>query len=445
MIDGLTAFVRSGADCVADLKHERRRKRRRRVDFAENNVVLDEDYGSFFRVLGVVVVDLPATKGADAADEDAIDPLYAQFLAQLRVHGKSYVCESAIDLHYEEEEERINKVPSPAIPGGSRIGRRKNAVNEPGDVPSNLHCEEDKEIGIVPKPETPEDSRSDQSERGGMTKGEYRWSDRRENQVNNDKDPGDFWSDVPIAANRARQRSQSLKLRKKRAPRKCPKRARQRNVKRKYEIESDDLDDSFDVFPNHVKRESEGYTFAHDDSPPVVYEENDDDGRSSDCEILLPESVLHRNDTPFEISRTVDFAVVQVDGRNGPGSQSVSSTFRDNLMDVLRRPYDKTEYNDLYNQASVRKPAQGRRILRHVTLSYNKKSCSKSLLEIHTGLAEKINLVSHDHNMVLNLLRGFFYWLENLPHQGSFCPWLDPLFLAAIGYDATAIDVKTEW
>ncbi|GMY18860.1 villin-2 isoform X4, partial [Fagus crenata] len=40
-------------------------------------------------------------------------------------------------------------------------------------------------------------------------------------------------------------------------------------------------------------------------------------------------------------------------------------------------------------------------------------------------LAKMIDLVECDRPKVLNLLRGFFYWLTNLSHHGAFQPWLD--------------------
>lgn len=42
-----------------------------------------------------------------------------------------------------------------------------------------------------------------------------------------------------------------------------------------------------------------------------------------------------------------------------------------------------------------------------------------------TYLAEMIKLHAMDRPKVLNLLRGFFYWLTNVAHEGAFRPWLD--------------------
>lgn len=128
-------------------------------------------------------------------------------------------------------------------------------------------------------------------------------------------------------------------------------------------------------------------------------------------------------------------------------------------MEILSRPYDSNEYKNLLKEASRRKPIVRNRTLRSVTKTYKSDSIAQSYLDWCTGwyfclflhvsflfylffscilhgffgmqvlssawfllklfflstiaeLAEKIDLARDDRLRTLNLLRGFFYWLE---------------------------------
>lgn len=86
--------------------------------------------------------------------------------------------------------------------------------------------------------------------------------------------------------------------------------------------------------------------------------------------------------------------------------------FRDKLMDDLKRPYSEEEYWMLLKQLSEKKPVQSQRVLRSCTKSYDDDTRPpKSILDYHADLAKRLYAVRDDHPRVLNLLRGYFYWM----------------------------------
>ncbi|KAM3683024.1 hypothetical protein ACB098_12G115300 [Castanea mollissima] len=101
-------------------------------------------------------------------------------------------------------------------------------------------------------------------------------------------------------------------------------------------------------------------------------------------------------------------------------------------MEILRRPYNEMEYKKLMHEVSYRRPKKRDRELRSGTKSYSMKSCSKSYLDQYSGFKRKIKSVQSDHHRVLNLARGFFFWLQNLSHEGAFQPWKDKSCLGVL-------------
>ncbi|CAN1221788.1 hypothetical protein LINGRAPRIM_LOCUS394 [Linum grandiflorum] len=112
-----------------------------------------------------------------------------------------------------------------------------------------------------------------------------------------------------------------------------------------------------------------------------------------------------------------------------------NSEFRLQLMEVLRQPYSDEEYNELLNEVSrprqqpvndeVPRP-RSRRARPHPATSY---------LDQHKDFAKKLDEVqnhpegNHHRREMLNLLRGFVYWLQHLLLYGAFEPWKDQLCL----------------
>ncbi|KAI9079689.1 hypothetical protein K1719_038310 [Acacia pycnantha] len=110
-----------------------------------------------------------------------------------------------------------------------------------------------------------------------------------------------------------------------------------------------------------------------------------------------------------------------------------NTAFRDKLMDDLKRPFSEEEYRMLLKQLGGKKPVQSQRVLRSCTKRYDDNTRPpKCFLDYHADLAKRIDSVRHDHPRVLNLLRGYFYWITNLSQEGSFLPWEDATCLEVL-------------
>ncbi|CAI9763997.1 unnamed protein product [Fraxinus pennsylvanica] len=96
------------------------------------------------------------------------------------------------------------------------------------------------------------------------------------------------------------------------------------------------------------------------------------------------------------------------------------STFRKNLLSILKKPYDEEEYKRLRLDIEVHR---AHHLDPHVV------KLDKSYLDHYPDLKEKLLRFQDDEPKCLNLLRGFFFWLQYLPMEGSFEPWKDPLSL----------------
>ncbi|KAI3464570.1 hypothetical protein Pfo_021233 [Paulownia fortunei] len=90
-----------------------------------------------------------------------------------------------------------------------------------------------------------------------------------------------------------------------------------------------------------------------------------------------------------------------------PGSTSVCDGFRKQVLNVLRKPYDKEEYNR--HREAVR---------------------LGSYLDYHPDLGRKLKRYRYKRGKCLTILRGFFFWLQNLTQEGAFQPWKDRQCLA---------------
>ncbi|XP_050125176.1 uncharacterized protein LOC126602373 [Malus sylvestris] len=121
------------------------------------------------------------------------------------------------------------------------------------------------------------------------------------------------------------------------------------------------------------------------------------------------------------------FTAVDADsGRCVKTRDASHSQFRKGLMDILTRPYDHEEYRSLLKEATHQKPLEHNRNLRGRTITCPVEGkLARSYLKQHIVLKRKITAARGDRPRVLNLLRGFFYWLKNVAQDESFCPWND--------------------
>ncbi|GER40305.1 BAH domain [Striga asiatica] len=141
--------------------------------------------------------------------------------------------------------------------------------------------------------------------------------------------------------------------------------------------------------------------------------------------IFRPHSVVYEDsDDEVEILDGATF-------NKGNSSVNNSSEFRRQLMDILKKPYDEKEYEKLWFDVELSKPEERHRELRHgrERSSATDKS-GKSYLDYHSGLRRQLSQFQDDKPKLLNLLRGFFFWLEKSSQDNAFQPWNDAECLA---------------
>ncbi|XP_037470943.1 uncharacterized protein LOC119344670 [Triticum dicoccoides] len=99
------------------------------------------------------------------------------------------------------------------------------------------------------------------------------------------------------------------------------------------------------------------------------------------------------------------------------------STFDEKLDSILSQPYDQNEYQELMRKATDQKPVSRQRQLRSGSKRYATGFIGLSYLDHYPDLAKQIDTADTDERR-LNLLRKFFFWLENLCHDGAHMPWI---------------------
>ncbi|XP_035542351.1 uncharacterized protein LOC108998501 isoform X2 [Juglans regia] len=165
--------------------------------------------------------------------------------------------------------------------------------------------------------------------------------------------------------------------------------------------------------------------------------EDDDEGAIAGKEKLADTKRL-----PMNLSLSyIGLNVIKMDIHNQWHAKKMTggarAQFRERLLEILSIPYNQREYKELWHEITDRKPMKRHRDLRGRIIVYDA-GPGKSYLDYYSDLAKKINLVRLDHAEVLNLLRGFFYWLMNLSHEGAFRPWLDSSCLEVEQLDAAS-------
>ncbi|KAG7659880.1 hypothetical protein ISN44_As01g066950 [Arabidopsis suecica] len=127
--------------------------------------------------------------------------------------------------------------------------------------------------------------------------------------------------------------------------------------------------------------------------------------------------------SPFEATK--DGKVIDLEDGIKP-DDIFNSSFSKKLMEILRNPYDEKEFLRLYNEASVKRPLTKSRQLRdgREIEYYCDDQFALSYLEKYTDFNKTYHRYRKDLPRALNLLRGFFFYLENIVLEGAFKPWL---------------------
>ncbi|XP_073021099.1 uncharacterized protein [Primulina eburnea] len=127
------------------------------------------------------------------------------------------------------------------------------------------------------------------------------------------------------------------------------------------------------------------------------------EGCDPDVEILDSASFYRTgNPGPFVTSKKFHKSMMEDDNIKLPERTSPQFEFRRQVMNVLRKPYDKQESNRLREAFMV-----------------------GSYVKFHPDLVKELAAHRYEKRKCLAILRGFFFWLENLTKQGSFKPWED--------------------
>ena len=155
----------------------------------------------------------------------------------------------------------------------------------------------------------------------------------------------------------------------------------------------------------------------------------EDETNSSDSDLMVLESYQICDDTPFVPSKTYDPScfVEEVNPSNNKKVVSYGqSQYRKRLFEQLDRPYDQEEYKSLLSRAyKVKQKERHFETRRRVIENYSSKDVTESYLETYPDLGKAIAKEAQKKPRILFLLRGFFFWIENCCHMGSFQPWQD--------------------
>uniref|UniRef100_J3LW19 Uncharacterized protein n=1 Tax=Oryza brachyantha TaxID=4533 RepID=J3LW19_ORYBR len=98
------------------------------------------------------------------------------------------------------------------------------------------------------------------------------------------------------------------------------------------------------------------------------------------------------------------------------------SEFKHRLIGALSKPFSQEEYDKLYGMPSIRNPPMKERQTRSGVKAYKcPHGIGKSYFDHYPDLAEQVENTSCSNRLAL--LRGLFFWLENVAHEHQFRPW----------------------
>ncbi|KAF9687168.1 hypothetical protein SADUNF_Sadunf02G0065700 [Salix dunnii] len=193
------------------------------------------------------------------------------------------------------------------------------------------------------------------------------------------------------------------------------------NCKHKCEMNLDMVDHSYQIFLNSLKKDGRCAAFAPQSGKGVLFGVEEQGSSDSEVIVMDKDRFFDGKDTPFVSSKAY---IVEDEGWVDNG---VSSKFREELLKILENPYDEREFEDLWQRISHRSHVNRDINLRSGCIRFKTTAIGKSYLDHHADLEAKIQSAQSNRPEILNLMRGFFYWLMNASHAGSRAlrPWLD--------------------
>ncbi|XP_043711771.1 uncharacterized protein LOC122660503 [Telopea speciosissima] len=192
-------------------------------------------------------------------------------------------------------------------------------------------------------------------------------------------------------------------------------------------MESYPVDESYAIFLSKLRQNEESMILEYGDN--VVRYDTDEGGTDSEVEPEYSPYCDRRQ--KFRRSLSPDSLDSSMDEDDCSCIESLgdsnSSQYRERLMRLLRMPYSDEEYRELKHLACTTRRLEKTRDLRGRLVSYQTDETSFSYFDYYDDFMQVFYSVRHrPHCSIrLNLLRGFFYHLQNLSHEGSFKPWLD--------------------
>ncbi|XP_052203269.1 uncharacterized protein LOC127808726 [Diospyros lotus] len=406
-----------------------RRLKRRRVDIRGFG-----DYTTYLNQLGKckelthVVEDIDSvsegedTEGDDFEEKDDVDPQYKFFLERLKEDGTSYVLNLPINsymtlsIKYEADVSSDHEGEPPSRGKSRKVPNRRGteAVKDPRNILNKeKNCGEKNLMNVAGK------DIIDSLKTAGRIMG-----NKRDN--------------LKLGENFRHQPKAHVSSHAVSHQEPDPKGDHVFEAECHHEKEDNVTDATYKTFLDHIREEGYSMVLEMEGCKQVRYEE-DDDADLSDAEVLVGGNVSDfkkGNYNPFESSK-IRYSLMGKDKQQHLGITHTGSCsmYREKLMDKLSKPYDHNEYEKLLELINEQKPKSGRhRDLRGSASlkSYLMDEYNPSYLEQHSDLKKKIDAVKRDRRKVLNLLRGFFFWVENLAHGDAFPPWLDPSCLEAL-------------
>uniref|UniRef100_A0A0E0KN84 Uncharacterized protein n=1 Tax=Oryza punctata TaxID=4537 RepID=A0A0E0KN84_ORYPU len=98
------------------------------------------------------------------------------------------------------------------------------------------------------------------------------------------------------------------------------------------------------------------------------------------------------------------------------------SDFKQRLIHALNKPFSQGEYDKLFCMATIRNPlTRERRTRCGVKYYYSQHEKAKSYFDCYPDLAKQVQEASYPNRLAL--LRGLFFWLENIGQEDQFRPW----------------------
>ncbi|CAH1454251.1 unnamed protein product [Lactuca virosa] len=108
-------------------------------------------------------------------------------------------------------------------------------------------------------------------------------------------------------------------------------------------------------------------------------------------------------------------------------------SLKEKLMRILKKPYNQKEYEELSEYIEEKKPICRLLPLRDRAISSALVGVTKSVLDDGPStFRRKLKAVKNDRPRALNLLRMFRFWLEHLPNEKIFKPWLCQEFMEVL-------------